>query len=169
MDVALQMNRAAQISSRRHQHRAAAGFCGGVDRLVNGRAVEVGAVAPRAEAADVEIIAGHFDGLGDAAKAQPKAKKFDGGNGGNGFGAHAMSCGCHTMTVTPAVWLQKFAGHSFRFPLWLDKRRGLRQNFFRQGPWNVDLRTPPGPEGSNGSLLCICRSHPGTFQMMKAE
>src|SRR5208283_826802 len=33
--------------------------------------------------------------------------------------------------------------------------------FFRQGPWNVDLRTPPGPEGSNGSLLRICRGHPG--------
>ena len=31
----------------------------------------------------------------------------------------------------------------------------------RQGPWNVDLRTPPGPEGSNGSLLDICRGHPG--------
>ena len=30
-----------------------------------------------------------------------------------------------------------------------------------QGPWNVDLRTPPGPEGSNGSLLDICRGHPG--------
>jgi hypothetical protein len=30
-----------------------------------------------------------------------------------------------------------------------------------QGPWNVDLRTPPGPEGSNGSLLRICRGHPG--------
>src|SRR5256885_2805404 len=32
---------------------------------------------------------------------------------------------------------------------------------FCQGPWNVDLRTPPGPEGSNGSLLCIRRGHPG--------
>src|SRR5262245_22366280 len=32
-----------------------------------------------------------------------------------------------------------------------------------QGPWNVDLRTPPGPEGSNGSLLDICRGHPGIF------
>src|SRR6267142_541645 len=31
----------------------------------------------------------------------------------------------------------------------------------RQGPWTVDLRTPPGPEGSNGSLLCSCRGHPG--------
>src|SRR5688572_9045634 len=31
----------------------------------------------------------------------------------------------------------------------------------RQGPWNVDLRTPPGPEGSNGSLLRIRRGHPG--------
>ncbi len=30
-----------------------------------------------------------------------------------------------------------------------------------QGPWNVDLRTPPGPEGSNGSLLLIRRGHPG--------
>ena len=33
----------------------------------------------------------------------------------------------------------------------------------RQGPWNVDLQTPPGPEGSNGSLLCIRRGHPGIF------
>jgi hypothetical protein len=33
-------------------------------------------------------------------------------------------------------------------------------DFSRQGPWNVDLRTPPGPEGSNGSLLRICRGHP---------
>ena len=33
--------------------------------------------------------------------------------------------------------------------------------FSCQGPWNVDLRTPPGPEGSNGSLLRICRGHPG--------
>jgi hypothetical protein len=33
----------------------------------------------------------------------------------------------------------------------------------RQGPWNADLRTPPGPEGSNGSLLCIRRGHPGIF------
>jgi hypothetical protein len=37
----------------------------------------------------------------------------------------------------------------------------LAQHHFRQGPWNVDLRTPPGPEGSNGSLLRICRGHPG--------
>src|SRR5208282_2762698 len=34
-----------------------------------------------------------------------------------------------------------------------------------QGPWNVDLRTPPGPEGSNGSLLRICRGHPDTFSI----
>ena len=34
-----------------------------------------------------------------------------------------------------------------------------------QGLWSVDLRTPPGPEGSNGSLLCNCRSHPGTFSI----
>jgi hypothetical protein len=38
----------------------------------------------------------------------------------------------------------------------------------------VDLRTPPGPEGSNGSLLDICRGHPGIFfndegRMKKAE
>jgi hypothetical protein len=33
----------------------------------------------------------------------------------------------------------------------------------------VDLRTPPGPEGSNGSLLDICRGHPGIFKMMNAE
>jgi hypothetical protein len=32
-----------------------------------------------------------------------------------------------------------------------------------QGPRNVDLQTPPGPEGSNGSLLDICRGHPGIF------
>jgi hypothetical protein len=31
----------------------------------------------------------------------------------------------------------------------------------RQGPWNVDLGTPPGPEGSNGTLLRIRRGHPG--------
>jgi len=35
--------------------------------------------------------------------------------------------------------------------------------FICQGPWNVDLRTPPGPEGSNGSLLDICRGHPDIF------
>ena len=35
----------------------------------------------------------------------------------------------------------------------------------RQGPWNVDLRTPPGPEGSNGSLLRIRRGHPGIFHL----
>ena len=27
----------------------------------------------------------------------------------------------------------------------------------------MDLRTPRGPEGSNGSLLCVCRGHPGIF------
>jgi hypothetical protein len=31
----------------------------------------------------------------------------------------------------------------------------------RQGPWNVDLETPPGPEGSNGNLLRIRRGYPG--------
>jgi len=39
-------------------------------------------------------------------------------------------------------------------------------NFFCQGLWSVDLRTPPGPEGSNGSMLCNCRSHPGIFQFL---
>jgi len=39
----------------------------------------------------------------------------------------------------------------------------LRQVLCRQGPWNVDLRIPPGQECSNGSLLCIRRGHPGTF------
>ena len=37
----------------------------------------------------------------------------------------------------------------------------LRFILFRQGPWSADLQTPRGPEGSNGSLLCICRGHPG--------
>jgi len=37
----------------------------------------------------------------------------------------------------------------------------VQQIHLRQGPWTVDLRTPPGPEGSNGSLLDICRGHPG--------
>ena len=44
----------------------------------------------------------------------------------------------------------------------LEATGGLAQNCSRQGPWNVDLRTPPGPEGSNGSLLRICRGHPDT-------
>jgi hypothetical protein len=39
----------------------------------------------------------------------------------------------------------------------------MRQIQRCQGPWTVDLQTPPGPEGSNGSLLCICRGHPGTL------
>ncbi len=47
--------------------------------------------------------------------------------------------------------LRTCSGHGARF--------GAR--FPCQGPWNVDLRTPPGPEGSNGSLLGICRGHPG--------
>src|SRR5438046_3206093 len=39
----------------------------------------------------------------------------------------------------------------------------------RQGPWNADLRTPPGPEGSNGSLLCIRRGYPGFFQFTNCD
>ncbi|MDB6125976.1 MAG: hypothetical protein JWQ71_4969 [Pedosphaera sp.] len=38
-----------------------------------------------------------------------------------------------------------------------------------QGPWNVDLRTPPGQECSNGSLLCIRRGHPGIFKILNGE
>ncbi len=30
----------------------------------------------------------------------------------------------------------------------------------------MDLRTPRGPEGSNGSLLCVCRGHPGIFNFL---
>jgi hypothetical protein len=48
----------------------------------------------------------------------------------------------------------------------LEATASLAQNYFRQGPWNVDLRTPPGPEGSNGSLLDICRGHPDIFLFM---
>jgi len=45
----------------------------------------------------------------------------------------------------------------------LERELALRQILDCQGPWIVDLRTPPGPEGSNGSLLCNCRGHPGFF------
>jgi hypothetical protein len=45
----------------------------------------------------------------------------------------------------------------------LEGRAIVQQIHSRQGPRNVDLRTPPGPEGSNGSLLDICRGHPGIF------
>jgi len=43
----------------------------------------------------------------------------------------------------------------------LEATAALPHSFARQGPWTADLRTPPGPEGSNGSLLYICRGHPG--------
>ena len=45
----------------------------------------------------------------------------------------------------------------------LEATATMRQIPGCQGPWTVDLRTPPGPEGSNGSLLRICRGHPGTI------
>ena len=45
----------------------------------------------------------------------------------------------------------------------LAEKWDLRFILFRQGPWNADLQTPPGPEGSNGSLLRIRRGHPGIF------
>ena len=49
------------------------------------------------------------------------------------------------------------------FPkLGLDAGGFVLLNHARQGPWNADLRTPPGPEGSNGSLLYICRGVPDT-------
>jgi len=67
------------------------------------------------------------------------------------------------MTKTTAAWLQNNHRTFVLVALWLDNRRQVRQNFPCQGPWNVDLRTPPGPEGSNGSLLCVCRGHPDTF------
>jgi len=46
---------------------------------------------------------------------------------------------------------------------WLEAAGAMRQTLDCQGPWTVDLRTPPGPEGSNGSLLRSCRGHPGMF------
>ncbi len=52
-------------------------------------------------------------------------------------------------------------------PIFLEPTPELRQILFCQGPWNVDLRTPPGPEGSNGSLLCVCRGHPGTLNFTR--
>jgi len=48
-------------------------------------------------------------------------------------------------------------------------QRSKLSNRFCQGPWNADLRTPPGPEGSNGSLLCIRRGHPGFFQFTNCD
>ena len=55
MDVALEMNGAAQISSRRYQHGASAGSRSGGDGPVNGRAVEMCAIAHRAISADIKI------------------------------------------------------------------------------------------------------------------
>ena len=49
----------------------------------------------------------------------------------------------------------------FRLLISLEAPTDVAQIHDCQGPWNVDLRTPPGPEGSNGSLLCIRRGHPG--------
>jgi len=43
----------------------------------------------------------------------------------------------------------------------LEPEAWVRHILLCQGPWIVDLRTPPGPEGSNGSLLCDCRGNPG--------
>src|SRR5205823_12928545 len=55
--------------------------------------------------------------------------------------------------------------HSSQFAVFVLEGPGtLRHIELCQGPWNVDLRTPPGPEGSNGSLLCVCRGHPGFYK-----
>ncbi len=54
MNVALEMNRAAQISSRRNKHRSPALLRRSFNGFVDGRAVEISAVAFRAELADVE-------------------------------------------------------------------------------------------------------------------
>ena len=60
MEVALEVNRAAQISSRWQKNRSATG-------LIDGHAVEVGPVPHRAEIADVKIIfAGWFGGVEDS-------------------------------------------------------------------------------------------------------
>ena len=64
MNVALQMNRAAQISSGRNEHRAAPNGDGSGNGFINCRTVEVRAVADCAEVADVEnILTGHFGGV----------------------------------------------------------------------------------------------------------
>src|ERR1035437_1246235 len=73
------------------------------------------------------------------------------------------------MTKTTAAWLQNNHRTFVLVALWLDNRRQVRQNFFCQGPWNVDLRTPPGPEGSNGSLLCVCRGHPDILSIQNEK
>jgi len=77
------------------------------------------------------------------------------------------------MTQTGAGWLQiKLENEGLCLQkrqsqaVYLDNGSNLPQDFSRQGPWNVDLRTPPEPEGSNGSLLRICRGHPDTFQFL---
>ena len=69
MNVALQMNRAAQISSGGNQNGAAAGIRRGVDGFVDGRTVERRAIASGAEVADVEKISG---GLGVRDAEEPK-------------------------------------------------------------------------------------------------
>ena len=56
MDVALEMNRAAQISSRRNQNRSAPGSGSGLNGPVDGGAVKMLPVAARAEAANVESV-----------------------------------------------------------------------------------------------------------------
>ena len=56
MDVALQMNRAAQISSRQHEHGSTAGRSGGINRFIDGRTIEILPVADRAKLTNIERI-----------------------------------------------------------------------------------------------------------------
>ena len=66
----------------------------------------------------------------------------------------------HTDNVLPRH-AQTATDFTVRGGFYLEAVPDLNHILRRQGPWNADLRTPPGPEGSNGSLLCIRRGHPG--------
>jgi len=77
----------------------------------------------------------------------------------------AAHYGCSWQKLSRADWLSGVAAgrRPARRGIVLDETLELRQIYFCQGPWNVDLRIPPGQECSNGSLLCIRRGHPGIF------
>ena len=70
----------------------------------------------------------------------------------------------HTDNVLPRH-AQTATDFTVRGGFYLEAVPDLNHILRRQGPWNADLRTPPGPEGSNGSLLCIRRGHPGFFNL----
>lgn len=53
MNIAFEMNRAAQICARRNEHGSATGFGGGIDGIVNRRTVQMLAVANRTIVADI--------------------------------------------------------------------------------------------------------------------